>query len=220
MPSNQTLAASNIMDYRIYLLGLATSLFPFCSTAATPERVSAIEYDRLWSLNQIAAEHRFLGREVIVEGTALKVSRDPSGRYPLIFLRGSTKSTIVISLFAQSQELRAANVGIGSTVKIQCKSGQRVEISSILIRCLFVLPNITFRMWDETPGQEEARTWTRKQLLAWFRCREDWGNDEEQAEGYAIALKWFMNHGGDVRAQDQAVAFVAQLQRELECPMP
>jgi hypothetical protein len=188
---------------------------------AAKVRVTAAEYDRLYAVNQIAAEQKFHMEMIVITGEVQKVSRTPDGKFPLLFLAGHPKaSQLVLATLSPNAEARAATLQPPEKVRLVCVGGERVESFATLNLCSFALTDAEIRRAQSEPVSESAvRTWTRKQLSAWFKCPESFSSEEDSKHAFLLSIVWLEAQGQPI-TQETIQDFRGELLRDHKCNKP
>ncbi|MDE2455220.1 MAG: hypothetical protein KGL43_16650, partial [Burkholderiales bacterium] len=178
---------------------------------------TAAEYDHLNTVNQIAAERRFLKELVVVTGTAIKVSRTPDGQLPLLFLAGAGPDSAVMAILTPNAEERAAALLPPTPVRLVCIGSGRVETVSMLTMCSFTMSDAAARaVMARTVDEESIKTWSRARLEAWFKCPETFESEDDSVRAFGLSIDWLGAHQKPMTPAS-VKAFREQLLRDHHC---
>jgi len=184
-------------------------------------KVTATEYDRLYAVNEIAAERRFHLQMIVLTEDVMKVSRTPDGQFPLLFLAGHPSAgRVVLAALNPGAEARAASLKPPEKVRLLCVGGERVEAIATLNLCSFALTDTEIRQAQAGEVDEDTvRAWSRIQLSTWFKCPESYASEEESRRDFGLSIVWLQAQGSPVTVES-IQEFRSQLLREHRCANP
>lgn len=99
----------------------------------SPPKVLAVTMSDLYSQNSIAADERYLGKELLIEAQVLEVSRDHSGD-PFVVASGGYDGKLVVLMFSKDQQSRLAPLRRWATATFNCK-GMGDQGAYVLVDC-------------------------------------------------------------------------------------
>lgn len=184
-----------------------------------PVRVSAQELVAAYKENTVAADNRFKGRRLLIDGVVASIDTDfRNDAY--LSLVGPSEFERVQAHLASDAKQTAASLRPGANVRLTCVGNGDIIKTPMLKDCVFssrqdaaaqparqAQPTVTSLPVDQLSEQ---------QFDAQFRCPETYATDDESRSGLAESVQWYGTHHSQVTVEG-VVNFRMKLLTEHGC---
>jgi hypothetical protein len=158
--------------------------------------VDAIELERAYQENTVAADDKFKGRRILVKGFAKDINTDIANDAYLVLSAQEFDFTAPQAHLASSERSTAAGLRRGQPVQLLCTGNGDIAKIPMLSNCTFsepTPPEQTPRATAPAPT-EDPRSWSEAEMSARFRCPETYASEDEQKAAIGQMLVWYGAH--------------------------